>query len=421
LWLGRLLWLLSSLVCLLSLLLSFFVALRLCVSFFFPLPLFPMRRRDFLHPRQLAQATGSLLGALEEISTLPVPPPEPPPAEEVALLRLGTRAMATRFEMVVPFDTDNAVEAATAAFDLLAELEDQLTVYRPTSEVCRLNRLAPTRPVRVEEGLFELLSLSARISAETAGTFDITAGSLIKAWGFFRGPRRVPPEGERRSLLERVGMDKVVLRPDQRSVSYRCRGLEINLGSIGKGYALDRLGRLLREVWNLPAVLLHGGSSSVYATGNPHPRGSAESEAHPGWPVRIRHPWEADRSLATVFLRDRSLGTSAATFQYLEYQGRKLGHTLDPRTGWPAEGLASVSVVAGSAAEADALSTAFYVGGLELARDYCAAHPGIGALILPEGADELVVLGLKPEEYTLSTAPVSVEPLERDPWHESDS
>jgi thiamine biosynthesis lipoprotein len=367
-----------------------------------------MRRRDFLHPRQLAQVTGSVLGALDELSTLPVSPPAPPPADEVALLRLSTRAMATRFEMVVPFDTDNAVEAATAAFELLAELEDQLTVYRPHSEVCRLNRLAPTRPVRVEEGLFELLSQAARISSDTEGAFDITAGCLIKAWGFFKGPRRVPPEGERRALLERVGMDKVVLRADQRSVFYRCRGLEINLGSIGKGYALDRLIRLLKEAWNLPAVLLHGGSSSVYATGTPHPEGSAES-AKAGWPVRIRHPWEPERSLATVYLRDRALGTSAATFQYLEHQGRKLGHTLDPRTGWPAEGLASVSVVADNAAEADALSTAFYVGGLELARGYCAEHPGIGALILPEGADEPMVLGLKPEEYTLSTASSSVD------------
>ena len=110
--------------------------------------------------------------------------------------------------------------------------------------------------------------------------------------------------------------------------------------------------------------------------------------------------------LAEVWLRDRALGTSAATFQHLEYNGKKLGHVLDPRTGWPAAGLASASVVAPTGAEADALSTAFYVGGVELARRYCAAHPEIGAILLPEGDDaELVVLNLAPHEWNPPTAP----------------
>jgi thiamine biosynthesis lipoprotein len=117
--------------------------------------------------------------------------------------------------------------------------------------------------------------------------------------------------------------------------------------------------------------------------------------------VRIRHPWDPDQRLAEVWLRDRALGTSAATFQYLEYEGKKLGHILDPRTGWPAAGLASVSVVAPTGAEADALSTAFYVGGMDLARRYCEAHPGIGAVLLEEGNTQPVVVGLADSEYTL--------------------
>ena len=106
----------------------------------------------------------------------------------------------------------------------------------------------------------------------------------------------------------------------------------------------------------------------------------------------------AGTHLAGVWLRDRALGTSAATFQHLEHEGKKLGHVLDPRTGWPAGGLASVSVVAPTAALADALSTAFYVGGLELARRYCESHPGVGAVVLPEGSREPVLIGLKAEE-----------------------
>ena len=121
-----------------------------------------------------------------------------------------------------------------------------------------------------------------------------------------------------------------------------------------------------------------------------------------GWPITIRHPWDPERRFAQVWLRDRALGTSAATFQYLEYNGQKLGHVLDPRTGWPALGIASASVLAPTAAEADALSTAFFVGGVECARRYCDAHPEVGAILLPEGDGvEPVVLGLAPQEYEL--------------------
>ena len=173
-------------------------------------------------------------------------------------------------------------------------------------------------------------------------------------------------------------------------------GLEINLGSIGKGYALDRAAELLRAGVGRVGGLLHGGHSSVFAIG------SEPGDAR-GWAVGIRHPWDPERRLALVRLRDRALGTSAATFQHLEYNGRKLGHILDPRTGWPAEGVASASVVAPTAAEADALATAFFILGIEAARAYCAAHPGIGAVLLPQGdAARPVVLGLGPDKVSLS-------------------
>jgi thiamine biosynthesis lipoprotein len=96
-------------------------------------------------------------------------------------------------------------------------------------------------------------------------------------------------------------------------------------------------------------------------------------------------------------LRNRALATSAATFQYLEHEGRKLGHLLDPRTGWPAEGMASCSVLAPTSAVADALSTAFFILGVEPAREYCRQHPEIGVLLLPAGADTLLALGSIPE------------------------
>ena len=341
-----------------------------------------MNRRYFLDPRRLARAAGQVLGALEELQTLTVELEAPPDA---ALLRFSRRAMATTFEIILPFGTPQALEAADHALDVIDRLEAQLTVFREESEVSQLNRRAPLEAVAVEERLFELLSLAARLTHETEGAFDITTGALTKAWGFYKRAGRVPSEEERAAVQERVGMQHVALEPEAKTVRYLRPGLEINLGSIGKGYALDRVGELLRGEWGLHHVLLHGGQSSVLALG------SAPGTTD-GWPVALRHPWDDARVLGVVRLRDRALATSAATFQHLDYNGRKLGHILDPRTCWPAETLASASVLVPTAAQADALATAFFILGVEKASAYCAAHPDVSAVLLPHGEDAVPVI-----------------------------
>src|SRR5262245_48501250 len=163
-----------------------------------------MKRRDFLNPRRLASSAGQVFGLLDEST------PTPPPGDAV-LLRFARRAMATTFEVIVPFGTPGAHEAAEAALDEIDRLEAQLTVYRDTSEVSRLNRLAPHTAIPVEDGLFGLLETAARIHAESEGAFDVSAGALVKAWGFYRGPRRVPSDEERAEALARTGMQHVVL------------------------------------------------------------------------------------------------------------------------------------------------------------------------------------------------------------------
>src|SRR6266542_5810116 len=284
-----------------------------------------MNRRDFLRPRRLASAAGQILNLVDELTQPETEAARPADTGDAILLRFSRRAMATTFEIVVPFDTPRASEAANAALDEIDRLEAQLTVYRDSSEVSRLNQLAPYTNLVVEDGLFELLETSARLHKESEGAFDVTAGALIKAWGFFRGPRRVPSEEERAQALERVGMQHVVLDRGGRSVRYLKLGLEINLGSIGKGYALDCVAALLRNEWNLTSALLHGGHSSVYAIGMPPgDRGTRASGS--GWSVGLRHPWDPEKSLGVVRLRDRALGTSAATYRHLEHEGRKLGH-----------------------------------------------------------------------------------------------
>ncbi len=298
--------------------------------------------------------------------------------------------MATTFELLLPVGHRTATALANEAFELIDQLEAQMTVYRNDSEVAEINRRAGVEAVPVEERLFELLTLAARLAKETFGAFDITSGPLIKAWGFFRREGRVPSPAERQQALDCVGMRNVELNSELRTVRFRRSDAEINLGSIGKGHALDRCAELLRAR-GTKSALLHGGGSSVLAIG-------CQPGDPRGWPVGIRHPWDETRRLAVLHLRDRALGTSAATFQHFEYNKRKLGHLLDPRSGWPAEGVQSASAVAPSAAEADALATAFFVLGIDKTRSFCQQHPEIGAVLLPNGDDaQPVVSNLAPE------------------------
>lgn len=293
---------------------------------------------------------------------------------DTTLLRFTRRAMATTFEIDIPYGTPDALAAAEDAFDVIDELEDQMTVYRDSSEVSQLNRDAVDRAVPVEPGLFGLLNQAAAITRETAGAFDLAIGRLIKVWGFFRRAGAVPPPVELRAARQASGMRHVILDAASTSVKFRVPALELNLGAIGKGYALDRAAERLKQ-WGIRSALLHAGGSSVLALGTPPglPR---------GWLVAIRDPLDESRTLGTVHLTNRALGTSAATYQFFEHRGKKLGHLLDPRTGWPASGTACATVAAPTAAEADAYSTALFVLGPTAAREFCCSRPHLDAVLL---------------------------------------
>ncbi len=342
-----------------------------------------MHRRDFIDPRRLAESAGQLIGLAHEHVGLTAPRSQPTPDADITLVRYARPAMGTVFEIVLPFGHGVPTSTIHEALDLIDELEEQLTIYRNTSEVSDLNRRASTEAVSVTPELFDLLQLSQRLSKETQGAFDITSGALVEAWGFVRGPKRVPSDAERTTALAQCGSRHLQLQPDPPSAKYATPGLQINLGSIGKGYALDRVATFFRERCSGQPVLLHGGKSSVLGIGSPpgHAR---------GWSVGIEHPWNPHTQLATIYLQDQAMATSAATFKHLVHEGRKLGHILDPRTGWPAEGTASATAIAGSAAIADALATAFYILGTEEALKYCQAHFDVDAMMLPEGAKQII-------------------------------
>jgi thiamine biosynthesis lipoprotein len=308
------------------------------------------------------------------------------------LVSVRRRIMACEFEVqLAAARDDDSMEQIFAALDLAETLEAQLTVYRSDSEVIRINRRAAGEAVRVESRLFELFQQAQRLHGETEGAFDITSGPLSEAWGFSRREGRIPSEAAIAAARERVGMQHVWLDEDAKSVAFGKPGISANFNSLGKGYALDRMAELL-DMHGVDDYLLHGGKSSVLARGS-RPGGEGD-----GWIVGLRHPLRPAERVAEFCLRNQALSTSGSGTQFFIRHGRRYGHILDPRTGRPAEGLFSATVIAATAAAADALSTAFYVMGPAGTEKYCAAHPDVAALLVApaerEGEVERLAFGL---------------------------
>lgn len=285
--------------------------------------------------------------------------------------------MACRFEVTLDGHVDHDAShlpAARQALDEADRLEAQLTIFRDTSEIARVNRLARREPVRVDKDLSDFLARCRQLHAETDGAFDITSTPLSRCWGFLTREGRLPAPAEIDAARAQVGMDAVALDPSARTVRFTRDGLELNLGSIGKGHALDRMGALMANA-GVRHALLSAGASSVLALGG----------RHRGWTIDLRSPQVERERIARLHLRSGALGTSGAGEQFVTVDGRRYGHIIDPRTGWPASGVLSVSVVTSDAETADALSTAFLIGGRDLAKRYCDAHPGTLAILTPGG------------------------------------
>jgi FAD:protein FMN transferase len=322
--------------------------------------------------------------------------------------------MATRFEFVL--HGENPVALRAAGEEALAEierLEAQLSLFRPGSEIAHLNAVAAQGPVRVTPGLFALLRHAQQLHAESGGAFDITIAPLMRCWGFLGGSGHMPQAEEVAEARAKVGMHLVQLREEDFTVQFARSGVMLDLGAIGKGYAIERAVDVLRDA-GVSSALLHGGTSTVYALGHP-PEGDA-------WKVAIESPRPEMRSytlsgsshslpltesgepglggagprseedgrdarstlLTIVPLKDEAMSVSAIWGKFFQVEGKTFGHILDPRTGKPAHAAVLAAIVLPSATETDALSTALLTRGVEGHEPIARLRPGARTLLVVE-------------------------------------
>jgi thiamine biosynthesis lipoprotein len=240
--------------------------------------------------------------------------------------------------------------------------------------------------VRVTPGLFALLQQAQKLHEESGGAFDITIAPLVRCWGFMGGRGRMPSTEEVAEARAKVGMGLVQLNPDDLTVRFARGGVMLDLGAIGKGYAVERAAEVLREA-GVTSGLLHGGTSTVQAIGQP--------PKEEFWKIAIETPSpsaDAPRTLlATVPLKDEAMSVSGVRSNSFEAGGRTFGHIIDPRTAEPALGTVLAAVVLPSATETDALSTALLTLGSAGQEQVAGLRPGMRTMVVSESGGHLKV------------------------------
>jgi len=291
-------------------------------------------------------------------------------------------AMGTEFAFIIYPPSNNMLEEdvrnlCEPAINAVHRLEKHISHYMTDNDLARLNQSAGSGPVKVNSDLFEIIRWSKKFWEQTEGAFDPSVGPLLDLWGFYKKNREdIPSDSEISDILKKVGMDKVKINIEEQSVELITPGMRLDFGGIGKGLALDRAKTILEEQ-GIKSGILHAGTSSIVAIGLP--------PNQTGWKIGIRSPYNKNETLEEFFICDESLSTSSVSEQFLERKGKKWGHIFNPKTGFPVNNnIISSTVICKTATESDALSTSFFVLGIEKTKKYCKKFPNLKVFLISE-------------------------------------
>lgn len=304
-----------------------------------------------------------------------IPAAEPPVRYEDSHNSMGTVFTVVAYGR----DSQYLSEVVREVFEEFDRIDAQMSNYKPSSELSEINREAARRAIVVEPKLFHLIQDSLRQSQESDGAFDITVGPLIKAWGFFRGEGRVPGDEELAEVMRHVGFRHVHLDLARREIRFDIEGVELDLGAIAKGYALDRAAEILRAN-GVTQALVSSGTSSFYALGSP--------PGERGWKVSIRDPFDKQKAADVIRLKNYSLSVSGNYEKFFKLNGKVYSHIFDPKTGRPVENMLSTAVLAPRGEQSDALSTALYVLGTERSREFLKTRVNVIVIFYLRGDSE---------------------------------
>jgi FAD:protein FMN transferase len=302
-------------------------------------------------------------------------------AAEMLRLESSAEAMGSTYSIVIyGEDRDRMEAAAERAFDEARRLDLLLSNYLPGSAWSEVNHYAAERAVSVPQDLFNLLAACVEYSRKSDGAFDITVGPLMRVWGFYKGSGHLPKPGEVSTALANVGYKNLILDAANHTIRFARKGVEMDPGGIGKGYAVDRMVDILKKE-QIRIALVSASGSSIYGMGAP--------PGEPGWTIGIRDPKDESKTVQDIVLKDESLSTSGNYEKFFEADGKVYAHIMDPRTGYPAPGMLSVSIVSPRTIDSEAWCKPFFING----RAWASKHKpeGTRAYFCEDKADQSCV------------------------------
>ncbi len=284
--------------------------------------------------------------------------------------------MGAPFEIMAEGNEARCAEAIDEAFAEAARIEGLFTIYRPDAPLARFNRDSKIGTTPFEAEILALLSKALVFAQRSEGAFDPTAGPLIDLWGFGPGgqKKRFPKKETILKTRDTVGFEALKIDRSQGVLIASKSGLQLNLGGIAKGYAVDCAVQVLKRHGIVRGLINCG--STLYGFGNP------------GWKIMIQDPRKESQTMGAIVLSDQAMATSGDYERCFFHEGRRYSHLLDPRTGYPVLGMASVTVLSETAVAADALSTAAFVLGREKGTMFLDAQPGTAGFLVSENIDQ---------------------------------
>lgn len=283
--------------------------------------------------------------------------------------------MGCNFDITLVADSEEEVNKyIQIAIDEMTRIEKLISSWDPNSQTSEINRNAGIRPVQVDKELFDLIKRALDLSRLTDGAFDISFAAVDRVWVFDGSMKKIPTDMEVKESIQRVGFKKVLLDPTTQTVFLTEPGMKIGFGAIGKGYAADKAKALLQSMGVRAGI--------INASGDMNSWGKQANGAE--WKVAITNPMNPIQSYGLLPLKNKAVVTSGSYEKYVELEGQRFAHIINPTTGYPVSGILSVTVFAPKAELADALATSVFIMGQEIGIDRINQLPGIDCIVIDD-------------------------------------
>ena len=283
--------------------------------------------------------------------------------------------LGSPFEItVVATDSVQAKLYTDLAISEVKRIENLVSDWIPTTQISQVNQNAGIKPIKVDQEVFDLVERAIKISKLTSGAFDISYASMDKIWKFDGSMKQMPTEEAIKKSVEKVGYQNIILNPKDKTIFLKNKGMKLGLGGIAQGYIADKIKEVLQEKRCTSGLVNVSGDINTWGK---QPNGEP-------WSVGIINPMNKNKVFATFILDDSAVETSGSYEKFVIFKGKRYSHIIDPRTGYPASGIVSVSVFAKQTELADALATGIFVLGIEVGLDLVNQLNGIDCIIVDD-------------------------------------